>query len=107
MPWTMCSEGRYLLPFCALCFHPYFQRTWSVVLVRLAGLGRTSPKRSSRKFALSCIVGRWSSNSQEVSKKVKKRTYPTQNSSGIHRVLVLMPICSRIRALREKGNPAA
>jgi hypothetical protein len=51
MPWTMCSEGRYLLPFCALCFHPYFQRTWSVVLVRLAGLGRTSPKRRSTKLA--------------------------------------------------------
>ena len=63
--------------------------------------------RRSRKFALSCIVGRWSSNSQEVSKKVKKGRTATQNSSGIHRVLVLMPISSRIRALREKGNPAA
>jgi hypothetical protein len=37
---TMCSERRYLLPFCALCFHPYCQRTWSAVLVRL---GRAMP----------------------------------------------------------------
>jgi hypothetical protein len=40
MLWTMCPERRYLLPFCALCFHPYFQRTWSAVLVRL---GRAMP----------------------------------------------------------------
>jgi hypothetical protein len=35
MLWTMCSERRVFLPFCALCFHPYFQRSWSAVLVRL------------------------------------------------------------------------
>jgi hypothetical protein len=29
------------------------------------------------------------------------------NSSGIHRGVVLMHPCTRIRALREKGNPAA
>jgi hypothetical protein len=40
-------------------------------------------------------------------KKVKKGRTATQNSSGIHRVLVLMPPYTRIRALREKGNPAA
>jgi hypothetical protein len=58
MPWTKCSEGCYLLPFCALCFHPYFQRTWSVVLVRLAGLGQTSPKRSSKKFGAFLVISR-------------------------------------------------
>jgi hypothetical protein len=44
---TMCSEGRYLLPFCTLCFHPYFQRTWSVVLVRL---GRAMPNFAVTQF---------------------------------------------------------
>ena len=48
MPWTMCSERRYLLPFCALCFHPYFQRTWSVVLVRL---GRAMPTLALTAFS--------------------------------------------------------
>ena len=39
--------------------------------------------------------------------KAKKGRMATQNSSGIHRVLILMLICTRIRALREKGKPAA
>jgi hypothetical protein len=41
-------------------------------------------------------------SSQNVSKKGQKRRTATQNPSGIHRVLVLMSICTRIRALREK-----
>jgi hypothetical protein len=56
---------------------------------------------------LSRILGRWSTNSQEVSEKGQKRCKASQNSSGIHRVLVYMGACTRIRALREKGNPAA
>ena|SRR5215218_10075440 len=69
--------------------------------------GRTSRLRSSKKFALSRILGRWSTSSQEGSKKGPKRFKATLNSSGIHRVLVHIGTCTRIRALREKGEPAA
>ena len=38
-------------------------------------------------------------------KVAKKERLATQNSSGIHRVLVLMPVCTRIRVRGEKGKP--
>ena len=45
------------------------------------------------------------SNKKAPKGEVEKGTYNTQNSSGIHRVLVLMRACTRIRALCRKGKP--
>jgi hypothetical protein len=42
--------------------------------------------------------------SRKFPKEVKRRSTPTQNSSGIHRVLVLVPIWKHIRVLSTKGR---
>ena len=47
-----------------------------------------------------------SSAREKVSKKGQKKRMATQNSSGIHQVLVLVSVCMRIRALARRANPS-
>ena len=67
-------------------------------------LGCSRPEadfHSAVNFALTELVGVRLQRARSL-EKVKKERTATQNSSGIHRVLVLMPVCMRIRARREK-----
>jgi hypothetical protein len=55
------------------------------------------------------ILGSWSTSSLEVRKIIgisRKKDASPENSSGIHRVLILMRACMRIRVCAsEKGKP--
>src|SRR5215211_1962878 len=80
-----------------------------VILVQVRHLCK--PLLEPRRSSSTGVCGRGPSGSllhgsQKVSTKgPRKRHGHTQISSGIHRVLVLMPVCTCIRAPREKGKP--